>query len=251
VSMGRASSGKLVFFLLFLHFAVAATVYGFVYDYNLNPAKGYVVSVNSTPTQTVILNDSGFYSFQLPNGFFILKVYPPTAPENATIQNLTIASNGSFEVDLLAFNFPLPNESSINDLNSINNMSVSLNNLSAQSFRNNLINNTFQRPFQPFFPFDIIMILVLVVFVVLVVVLFVLLKKWKRVEQFKGMVVLTGDEKIVFDKIKEFDGRVSQKELRKNLGLSEASVSIALTNLEEKGLIEKIKKGRGNIIKIK
>jgi uncharacterized membrane protein len=223
---------------------VAATVYGFVYDYSLNPAKGYAVSVNSTPTQTIILNDSGFYSFQLPDGFFVLSVYPPTAPENATIQNITIASNGSFEVDLLAFNFPLPNDSSINDLNVINNVSASLNNLSNQSFRNNFSNSSFPRPPPQLFPFDIIIILIPAIFVVLVAVLFILLKRQKHVEQSKGMVILTGDEKIVFDKIKEFEGRVSQKELRKNLSLSEASVSIALTNLEDKGLVDKIKKGR-------
>jgi len=52
--------------------------------------------------------------------------------------------------------------------------------------------------------------------------------------------------------IKKHDGRISQKELRKEmLYLSEAKVSLIVTELEHKGKIEKIKKGRGNVIILK
>ena len=52
--------------------------------------------------------------------------------------------------------------------------------------------------------------------------------------------------------IKKHDGRISQKKLRKEmLYLSEAKVSLILTELEHKGLIEKVKKGRGNVILLK
>ena len=45
------------------------------------------------------------------------------------------------------------------------------------------------------------------------------------------------------------DGRISQKELRKELlPLSEAKVSLIITELEHLGKIEKIKKGRGNVL---
>ncbi len=242
----------LVFFLFFLNLIAAATVYGFVYDINLNLAKGYAVSVNSTPTQTIILNDSGFYSFQLPVGSFVLSVYPPSAPENATVQNLTIINNGSFEMDLLAFNFPLPN-ASIDELKNLSNVSSSLSNLSQSSFVNNTFgNNSFPRqPPSQFFPFDFLIALIFAIFVVSVFVLFILLRRQKNAEKNSGMVVLTGDEKVVLDKIKELEGRTSQKDLRKNLSLSESAVSMALTSLEDKGLIVKIKKGRGNIVKIK
>ncbi|MCL5011492.1 MAG: winged helix-turn-helix transcriptional regulator [Candidatus Marsarchaeota archaeon] len=242
----------LVFFLFFLNFIAAATVYGFVYDINLNPARGYEVTVNSTPVQTIILNDSGFYSFQLPTGFFVLSVYPPTAPENLTVQNLTITTNGSFEVDLLAFDFPLPN-ASIDVLSNLSNVTSSFGNLSksfGSSVGNNFSNNSFSRPPPQFFPFDFLIALILAIFVVSVGVLFILLRRQKPAES-NGMVVLTGDEKVVLDKIKELEGRTSQKDLRKNLSLSESAVSIALASLEDKGLIVKIKKGRGNIIKIK
>jgi len=52
--------------------------------------------------------------------------------------------------------------------------------------------------------------------------------------------------------IKKNDGRITQKELRKEmLYLSESKFSLIVTELEHKGKIEKVKKGRGNIILLK
>lgn len=44
--------------------------------------------------------------------------------------------------------------------------------------------------------------------------------------------------------------RITQRELRKKSKYSESKVSLMLSDLEERGLIEKFKKGRGNIIRI-
>ncbi|MBI2572333.1 hypothetical protein HYV86_00575 [Candidatus Woesearchaeota archaeon] len=52
--------------------------------------------------------------------------------------------------------------------------------------------------------------------------------------------------------ITKHDGRIHQKDLRKEMGyLSEAKVSLILTELEHKGLVEKVKKGRGNVVLLK
>lgn len=52
--------------------------------------------------------------------------------------------------------------------------------------------------------------------------------------------------------IKDNDGRITQKDLRKEMmDLSESKVSLIITELEHKGKIEKIKRGRGNIILLK
>jgi len=52
--------------------------------------------------------------------------------------------------------------------------------------------------------------------------------------------------------IKKNEGRISQKKLRKEMmHLSEAKISLILTELEHKGKIEKIKKGRGNVVILK
>ncbi len=51
------------------------------------------------------------------------------------------------------------------------------------------------------------------------------------------------------DIIKKHDGRITQKQLRREmLHLSETKVSLILTELEYRGKIEKVKKGRGNVI---
>ncbi|MFC1686884.1 helix-turn-helix transcriptional regulator [Nanoarchaeota archaeon] len=52
--------------------------------------------------------------------------------------------------------------------------------------------------------------------------------------------------------IKQNDGRITQKELRKEMmHLSEAKISLIITELEHKGKVEKIKKGRGNVVILK
>ncbi|PIU72321.1 hypothetical protein COS79_03525, partial [Candidatus Woesearchaeota archaeon CG06_land_8_20_14_3_00_33_13] len=48
--------------------------------------------------------------------------------------------------------------------------------------------------------------------------------------------------------IKDNKGRVTQKEIRKQIPLSEAKISLMITELEDKGIVKRIKKGRGNII---
>ncbi len=41
---------------------------------------------------------------------------------------------------------------------------------------------------------------------------------------------------------------MTQKDLRARLNCSEANVSLMITDLEDRGLVRKVKKGRGNII---
>ena len=61
---------------------------------------------------------------------------------------------------------------------------------------------------------------------------------------------LPADLQEVMDIIKASGGRVTQKELRSKLKYSEAKVSLMVSDLEQRGLIEKFKQGRGNIIRI-
>lgn len=56
----------------------------------------------------------------------------------------------------------------------------------------------------------------------------------------------------VIEIIKKNDGRIHQKTLRKEmLDISESKISLILTELEHKGKIERIKKGRGKVIILK
>ena len=52
--------------------------------------------------------------------------------------------------------------------------------------------------------------------------------------------------------LRAHDGRITQKQLRREMNyLSEAKVSLIVSELEHKGVVEKIKKGRGNIVLMK
>ncbi|WP_135612878.1 MarR family transcriptional regulator [Methanococcoides sp. AM1] len=59
---------------------------------------------------------------------------------------------------------------------------------------------------------------------------------------------LPSDLQEVLDIISSSGGRITQKELRSKLSYSEAKVSLIVSDLENRGLVEKFKKGRGNII---
>jgi len=48
--------------------------------------------------------------------------------------------------------------------------------------------------------------------------------------------------------IRDRGGRVTQKDLRLRLNCSEAKASLMITDLEDRGLVRKMKKGRGNVI---
>lgn len=61
---------------------------------------------------------------------------------------------------------------------------------------------------------------------------------------------LPDDLREIMDLIRANGNRITQRELRKKSPYSESKVSLMLSDLEERGLVEKFKKGRGNIIRI-
>ena len=63
-------------------------------------------------------------------------------------------------------------------------------------------------------------------------------------------VSLPEDLKEIMDLIRANGNRITQRELRKKSPYSESKVSLMLSDLEERGLVEKFKRGRGNIIRI-
>jgi uncharacterized membrane protein len=61
---------------------------------------------------------------------------------------------------------------------------------------------------------------------------------------------LPEDLREILNVIRASGNRITQRELRKKSPYSESKVSLMLSDLEERGLIEKFKRGRGNIIRI-
>jgi uncharacterized membrane protein len=59
---------------------------------------------------------------------------------------------------------------------------------------------------------------------------------------------LPEDLKEVIRIMEKHGGRMTQLDLRKSLPYSEAKVSLMISDLESRGIVKKIKKGRGNIL---
>ena len=243
----------------------AAIVKGTVFDTNLDPTTA-IVSVNTTPSQVMVAKN-GFFSFEVPRGFFLLKA-SSTSGNYSTFETVRVESEaGIFNVDLILFGFEEP---------SLEIPSVAPPGTGFEGQETNVPDNGGAGIFFG-----------LVAAALIIVAGFLWHRSNKTPSEIKssasGNLTIPsrffassppqeekeknedsktseeiGDgndskgvnefQKRILDELRKSEGRMNQKELRKLLPWSEAKVSIELDLLEEKGLIKKFKKGRGNII---
>ena len=71
-------------------------------------------------------------------------------------------------------------------------------------------------------------------------------RRWKEIAK-----TLKENERKIYQAIIEAGGIIEQSELPEKTGISKASVSRALDLLESKGLVERRKRGMGNVILLK
>ncbi|RMF54967.1 hypothetical protein D6745_03465, partial [Candidatus Woesearchaeota archaeon] len=201
----------------------SATIHGSIYDMNLEAAKNSVIRVNSVPEQ-VFVAKNGSYSFTLPKGDYIIKAdYNSDNIDFSAEENITIKEEGDYVLDIILFPDISTEESLLDE---------------DISFSDVDIEEKDSRKLWLYF----------IVVTFLTVSAYIILKKKSKMRK-KRIIVREEDQaKEVLDFIKRNDGRVTQKEIRKQFPFSEAKVSLILTELEEKGLIKKIKRGKGNII---
>ncbi len=201
--------------ILFSSICHAAAISGIVYDESLNTAKNAIVEINTVPKQTFVAKD-GSYSFEVPVGSYVISA---KLGELQAAENLTVEKEGNYIIDLIMFpdldEMP-PIEEDIGG--SVAEEKTSFNYL-----------------------FVIVGILLILFFA-----FYIIIKRGKKPAQ--GL-----DEDIdnLVRIIKKQGGRATQKEIRKEIPLSEAKISLMIAELEHKGIVEKIKKGRGNIIILK
>ncbi|MEM2890715.1 MAG: hypothetical protein QW358_05210 [Candidatus Hadarchaeum sp.] len=212
-----------------------AKVHGTVYYwYNLEPLRNAIVEVNSTPVQVYVAKN-GEYSFNLPPGNYVItaRYYRDNVLLYYAEENLTILGGGEYIVDLIAF--PLFEDIEIADETDL---VPSIETPESEGF------------------WIIFAAIGAAVFISAVGVFYYLKKRRKRLPEPKAeparetikYVGLPADLQEILDKVKEAGGRITQLELRDKLPYSEAKVSLMLTDLENRGLIRRIKKGRGNVI---
>ncbi len=222
-----------IFLTVFLvNFANAATIYGTIYDLSLKKVSNAMVEINTIPKQFYIAQN-GTYSFNVPNGRYMIKaqlIQKSTLVASAE-ENITIAQDGNYILDLILF----PDiEEGVED------PGIDVN------------GNVIEEPDNK----DVILLIGFIVLIasgiVVGVIYYLKIRRHgqQNVEE-KTTVTEDGDLEQIIKIIKQEGGRATQKDIRKQIPLSEAKISLMIAELEHKGIIEKIKKGRGNIIILK
>lgn len=232
----------LLILLFLLPIVSAATLKGSIYDENLELAKDVLVEVDTVPQQKYLAK-TGSYTFDLPPGKYTLTAkddqYFITEPVEIT------SAQGEYILDL----FLLPDFAEEDEL--------------WQETQQELPLDTEATPV-PLWSW----LLAGIIFALLLARIISTRKKYgslwtfrkkikaeskKTVEQHKEELAKEpGYLDQALEIMKKHDGRINQKELRKEMMyLSEAKVSLIVTELEHKGVVEKIKKGRGNVLILK
>ena len=229
----------LIAFLICLAGVQAASLRGTIYSEELQPAANTLVEINSLPAQRYLARD-GTYLFEIPSGKYTL-----TAQKEAltTTEELEIMTDGTYIYDL----FLLPD-------------STDEENLWNDTQQNIFDENTGWQWWQ-YVGLALVFAYALYRIIRTRIKYGPLWKFRKRVNQEQHKTLEQHQQELAqepgylekaLEIIKKYDGRITQKELRKEMVyLSEAKVSLIVTELEHKGKIEKIKKGRGNVIIVK
>lgn len=251
--------------LLILPLIQGATIHGVIYDMDLTPAKNAIVKINSIPEQTYVAINGNF-SFNLnPGNYSITAYYMENNDLYIAQQEIKITSEGSYISDLILF----PDLEFEKNLTNIN---LDVGNI---QFNSNNDNNTTTNDVNNRSSWIYGIILAIIVFILVLIVIFWSIKSakknsdensikkneqdikaneqniTKRIQQ-KNEFEKRIPEKDIAEQITEFikeeHGRVNQKDIRKQFPMSEAKISLIIKELEAKGFVQKIKKGKGNII---
>ncbi|MBI4360284.1 hypothetical protein HY572_00760 [Candidatus Micrarchaeota archaeon] len=224
------------FWLAFCGLASASVLYGNLYDESLNPSTQALVTLNTTPLQEIVAVN-GSYEFQVGPGTYLLSARQANASAEKMV---TVAQEGSYRIDLIL----------LGDVDDDTELLEEV--LNASDVPTNPSTQTESSAWWAY---------ALATLLALAAAAYLMYRNKTRAPQETKIqpgltpakpidTPLTTDQNKVLRVIDSFNGRCAQKELRKALNdWSEAKVSMELTELEDRNLIRKIKKGRGNIIK--
>lgn len=199
----------------------SATIHGTIYDFNLDIAKDAIVEVDSIPEQKYVSKD-GIYILNLAIGEYVIKInYEDNYKKYIFEQNIVIKDDRDYVLDLILFP-DISEETELLD-EAVDVLDVYEEEISIYWWQ--------------------IIVAVLFILAIVFVIIFVKRKKKKKKTNIEGDLI---DDVLNF--IKEEGSRVTQKDIRKQFPVSEAKVSLVITELEDKGLLKKVKRGRGNIV---
>lgn len=213
----------------------AANIEGIVYDIELNTVKDVIVEIDTIPKQSFVSKD-GNYSFDVPNGEYIISA---RHEQGLAKEKIVVADDRKYNIDLILF----PDFSEEEELLSESDLDIGT-------------SYTEEKDYSLYYLLGFVIAIVIVIAVVfhykrkLETSLKKELKEMKDTQKEEKEDV-EADLKELLDFIKKESGRTTQKDIRKHFPQSEAKISLMIAELEHKGKIKKIKKGRGNIITLR
>ncbi len=219
-----------ILLILLSNLAFAANIQGTIYDIELNEVTDAIVEINTIPQQSFVAKD-GTYSFEVASGEYTIFA---KSGQDIAEENITIADDGTYKIDLILF--PDFEEVKILDESDLE--------IGTE------YTDTVEKNYSLYY-----LIAFILAIIIIIAVLFHYKKKLETglQEELKEIKKTTKDDleadlKELIAFIKKEGGRTTQKDIRRNFPQSEAKISLMIAELEHKGRIKKIKKGRGNII---
>ncbi len=239
----------ILFFVFFSAFSHAATLEGTIYDSELEPAADVLMEIDSQPAQRLLSRD-GTYTFEIPQGTYRLTA---RKGELQVTEEVNVQTAGIFVFDI----FLIPDIEQELDLWGETEQELLEEETTVEG-----------REVKPFFRRYWRHIVAFLIIIFLLYRFARARKKYgslwrfrkkvkeeqaKTLEQHKQELAREpGYLEKAMEIIRKHDGRITQKELRREMmPLSEAKVSLIITELEHRGKVEKVKKGRGNVILVK
>ena len=221
----------LAVFVLFSASASAAAIHGTLYDISLEKANDAIVEINTEPKQQYVVKNSTYF-FSVPAGGYLItaKRYSGNEVIESAEENISVKSEGDFVLDLILF----PSFEEEEEILAEADFEIETGLVVEETHYGWVV---------------AVLIAVIAFFIILrmrgkeIAISREKLEKEEREEK--------EDLKKVIDFIKKEGGRTTQKDIRQQFPQSEAKISLIITELEDKGVIKKIKKGRGNIIILK
>jgi len=221
-----------VVLLLMVPSVLAASIHGTVYDFGLNTLSNTVIEINTTPLQKMVAKN-GTYAFNVPPGRYTLTARHDKS-DSWIEENISATVEGDYVLDLILLPALEKDEALLEEEPEVP-----------------MVEDVIQdRPVTQW-------LLWIVVFALLAYIVYKVSRRPLKVvekvvhrETIKEVREVAVPEELqkVMEFIEKEGGRTTQKDIRKNFPYSEAKISLMIDDLEAKGLIKKVKKGRGNLI---
>ena len=222
---------KLALLLGVLYFCLpliaGATVKGAVYNESLQGIDSAITTINTTPEQRVVSKD-GQYFFDVPNkgSYMLIATYENSVWPLRAEKAISIKDDGDYTIDLI-----LNPDNSSRPANRTNVTIVPPPSSNGSSLWLFILLGLLVGGITGFFVWRYL---------------------HNRYSAEKTPVVEKSEQELEREQLLSFiqkHGRVTQKDIRKEFpGFSEAKISLIISELESKNYVQKIKKGRGNII---